>query len=78
MMNRYCGTICVEAHGKKLEGIMRQNPLTVAPDYISEPTSQTGLKNFRRIPVVDKDRLVGMISIGDINRGLFFEKGMKH
>jgi hypothetical protein len=31
-----------------------------------------GLKNFRRIPVVDQGRLVGMVSIGDINRGLFF------
>ena len=28
------------------------------------------VKNFRRIPVVDK-RLVGMVSVGDINRGLF-------
>jgi CBS domain-containing protein len=36
-----------------------------------------GLKNFRRIPVVDKGILVGMVSIGDINRGLFFEKGMQ-
>jgi CBS domain-containing protein len=37
-----------------------------------------GLMKFRRIPVVDKGVLVGMISIGDINRGLFFEKGMQH
>jgi CBS domain-containing protein len=36
-----------------------------------------GLKNFRRIPVVDKHRLVGMVSIGDINRGLFYERGMQ-
>jgi CBS domain-containing protein len=36
-----------------------------------------GLKNFRRIPVVNKDRLVGMLSIGDINRGLFFEQGVR-
>lgn len=30
-----------------------------------------GLKNFRRIPVVEKGILLGMVSIGDINCGLF-------
>ena len=63
----------------KVEGIMSQNPLTVAPhDPILEAASYMGLKNFRRIPVVDKGALVGMVSIGDINRGLYFEKGMRH
>jgi CBS domain-containing protein len=56
---------------------MSRNPLTVAPhDPILEAASYMGLKNFRRMPVVDKGTLVGMVSIGDINRGLFFEKGM--
>jgi len=60
----------------KVEAIMSGNPLTVAPyTPILEAASYMGLKNFRRIPVVDHDRLVGMLSIGDINRGLFFEKG---
>ena len=58
---------------------MSKNPLTVTPhDPVLEAASYMGLKNFRRIPVVDKGRLVGMVSIGDINRGLFFEKGMQH
>ena len=43
-----------------------------------EAASYMGIKNFRRIPVVENGRLVGMVSIGDINRGLFFEKGMQH
>jgi len=30
------------------------------------------LRNFRRLPVVEEGRLAGMLSIGDINRGLFF------
>jgi len=64
--------------GGKVEEIMSQNPLTVAPhDPVLEAASYMGLKNFRRIPVVDNGRLVGMLSIGDINRGLFFEKGMR-
>ena len=67
-----------EALDEKVEEIMSQNPLTVAPhDPVLEAASYMGLKNFRRMPVVDKGTLVGMLSIGDINRGLFFEKGMR-
>jgi len=66
-----------EVLGKKVEDIMSVNPLTVsANDPVLEAASYMGLKNFRRIPVVDNGVLVGMLSIGDINRGLFFEKAM--
>ncbi len=58
---------------KKVEEVMSGNPLTVSPqDAVLQAASYMGLKNFRRIPVVDRGRLVGMVSIGDINRGLFF------
>jgi len=68
-----------EALDEKVEEIMSQNSLTVAPhDPVLEAASYMGLKNFRRMPVVDKGTLVGMLSIGDINRGLFFERGMRH
>ena len=61
---------------KKVEEIMSMNPLTVSPgDPILQAASYMGLKNFRRIPVVERGKLVGMVSIGDINRGLFLEKG---
>jgi len=60
---------------KKVEEVMSINPLTVTPgDPILQAASYMGLKNFRRIPVVEKGRLVGMVSIGDINRGLFFQQ----
>lgn len=66
-----------EVLAKKVEEIMSASPLTVSPHTpILEAASYMGLKNFRRIPVVDRGRLVGMVSIGDINRGLFFEKGL--
>ncbi|HNL23074.1 MAG TPA: CBS domain-containing protein, partial [Rhodocyclaceae bacterium] len=42
---------------------------------VLEAASYMGVKNFRRVPVVDKGALVGMVSVGDINRGLFFERG---
>ena len=68
-----------EVLDKKVEEIMSRNPLTVSPDApILEAASYMGLKHFRRIPVVDKGALVGMVSVGDINRGLFFEKGIQH
>ena len=68
-----------EVLAKKVEEIMSANPLTVSPsDPVLEAASYMGLKNFRRIPVVEKGNLVGMVSIGDINRGLFLAKGASH
>ena len=58
---------------KSVEEVMSLNPLTVAPsDPILQAASYMGLKNFRRIPVIEGGKLAGMVSIGDINRGLFF------
>lgn len=60
----------------KVKDVMSMNPLTVSPDDpILEAASYMGLKHFRRIPVVEGGKLVGMVSIGDINRGLFFKQG---
>jgi CBS domain-containing protein len=65
-----------EALGRKVGDIMSHQPLTVAPhDPILQAASYMGLKNFRRIPVVANEKLAGIVSIGDINRGLFFERG---
>jgi CBS domain-containing protein len=61
---------------QKVQEVMSLNPLTISPKApILEAASYMGLKNFRRIPVVEQGKLVGMVSIGDINRCLFFEKG---
>ena len=61
---------------KRVEEIISRNPLTVSPTTcVLEAASYMGLKNFRRIPVVEEGKLVGMLSLGDINRGLFFHKG---
>jgi predicted transcriptional regulator len=62
-----------EVLGKKVQEVMSLNPLTMSPGTpVLEAASYMGLKHFRRIPVVEKGKLVGMVSIGDINRGLFF------
>ena len=61
---------------KTVEEIMSRNPLTVSPTTcVLEAASYMGLKNFRRIPVAKEGKLVGMLSLGDVNRGLFFQKG---
>ncbi len=55
--------------------IMTPDPMTVSPDDpVLKAASYMGLKNLRRIPVTDEGRLVGMVSIGDINRGLFLHR----
>ncbi len=65
-----------EVLAKKAEEIMSRNPLVVTPETpILEAASYMGLKHLRRIPVVENGRLVGMVSIGDIHRGLFFARG---
>lgn len=66
----------VEVLAKEVEAIMSRNPLIVSPETpILEAASYMGLKHLRRIPVVENGRLVGMVSIGDIHRGLFFARG---
>ncbi len=54
--------------------VMTANPFTVAPDEpILKAASYMGLKNLRHIPVADGDKLVGVITISDINQALFFD-----
>ena len=57
---------------RRVDEAMTRHPFTVAPhDPVLKAASYMGLKQLRRIPVVADDRLLGMISIGDINRALF-------
>ncbi|MGE0474650.1 MAG: cyclic nucleotide-binding/CBS domain-containing protein [Nitrospirales bacterium] len=65
-----------DALKKKVETVMTRNPMTVPPSMpVLEAASYMGVKNFRRIPVTENGKLIGMLSIGDINRGLFFAQG---
>ena len=60
---------------RKVAEIMSRTPLTIGPDApVLEAASYMGMKNFRRIPVVQRGKLLGMLSIGDVNRGLFFSR----
>ena len=65
-----------EALGGKVEEIMSRNPMTVGPqDPVLEAASYMGVKNFRRIPVVDKGTLVGTLENLPRDRCLIAERG---
>ena len=50
---------------QRVEEVMSVNPLTVSPRTpVLEAASYMGVKNFRRMPVVEKQALVGMVSVG--------------
>jgi CBS domain-containing protein len=49
--------------------VMTANVLTVAPHTtVAEAMAVITQKRFRHLPVVENDRLVGLISIGDLTR----------
>ena len=71
MEEKYKGVMCL-----KIKEVMTPNPMTFASyTPVLKAASFMVLKNLRRIPVVDDGKLSGMISIGDINRGMFIHNG---
>lgn len=64
-----------EVMKQKVEEICTKNPFTVSPDdSVLKAASFMGVKNFRRIPVTENGKLVGIVSLGDINRVLFMHQ----
>jgi len=54
--------------------VMTANPFTASPDDpILKAASYMGLKNLRHIPVAEDGKLLGVITISDINQALFFQ-----
>ncbi len=59
----------------KAEEIMTPNPMTVSlEDPVLKAASYMGLKNLRRMPVVEDGKYVGIVGITDVNKGLFFNR----
>ena len=55
--------------------IMTERVIYVQPDQkIEDCMALMTKKHIRHLPVLDGDRLVGMISIGDVVKALIFEK----
>jgi len=56
----------------KVADVMVRNPITVSPDmHILRAATVMARNKFRRIPVADGGRLVGMVSLGDIHKAIF-------
>ncbi len=55
--------------------IMSEHPLTVSPDTTVEECMQLMTQKFiRHLPVVEQDKLVGLVSIGDIVKYIIEEQ----
>jgi len=66
-------------YGKVLEmtagEVMTANPITVSSDdSVLKAASYMGLKNLRRIPVVNDGKMAGILSIENINNALFLNR----
>ncbi len=62
----------------KVADLMHTGVITVSPDIpILKAVSIMARHNFRRIPVADGNKLLGVISLGDIHRAIFMESFTK-
>ncbi|MCG8426490.1 MAG: CBS domain-containing protein [Chromatiales bacterium] len=56
----------------KVRELMAENVITVAPDdHILRAATTMVRHKFRRIPVAEDGKLVGMLSLGDIHKAIF-------
>ena len=57
---------------KKVSDLMTSTVATVAADIpVLKAASMMWLKKIRRIPVTEGDKLIGIISIGDVHKAIF-------
>jgi CBS domain-containing protein len=58
----------------KVSELMTRNPITVRPDmHILRAATVMVRHRFRRIPVAEDGRLVGMLSLGDVHKAIFHD-----
>jgi CBS domain-containing protein len=56
----------------KVSELMSRNPITVPPDmHILRAATVMVRHRFRRIPVAENGRLLGMLSLGDVHKAIF-------
>jgi len=64
-----------ESRTTKVSEIMTAEVLTVAPDQsVAECMTSMTEHHIRHLPVVDRDRLVGVISVGDVVKAVMAEQ----
>lgn len=61
-----------EILGLKTADLMTPNPVTVDPEmHVLRAATVMVRHNFRRIPVAEQGRVLGMLSIGDVHKAIF-------
>jgi len=66
------------SHDTPVGDIMTANPVTVAADATVHHCMETMTEGrFRHLPVVDKGRVVGMLSIGDLVKAVIEDQSQK-
>lgn len=61
-----------EILGLKVADLMTPNPVTVDPEmHVLRAATIMVRHNFRRIPVAEGSKLVGMLSLGDVHKAIF-------
>jgi CBS domain-containing protein len=61
-----------EILGLTVKDLMTPKPVTVDPDmHLLRAATIMVKHNFRRIPVAEGTRLVGMLSLGDVHKAIF-------
>jgi len=61
-----------EVLSMRVADLMTRNPIAVTPDMHVMRAATIMVRNrFRRIPVADQGRLVGMLSLGDVHKAIF-------
>lgn len=67
MMGQYKDVLKLE-----VGDVMIRNPITVPPAmHVLRAATVMARNRFRRIPVADAGRLVGMLSLGDVHKAIF-------
>ncbi|PLY12357.1 MAG: signal transduction protein [Sedimenticola sp.] len=67
MMNRYKDVVNL-----KVKDLMAEKVITVSPDdHVLRAATTMVRHKFRRIPVAENGKLVGMLSLGDIHKAIF-------
>lgn len=60
--------------GMKVSDLMTRSVITASPDMeILKAAARMVSNRFRRIPVAVGDRLVGMLSLGDVHKSIYLE-----
>jgi len=64
-----------DATEKKVHEIMTKTVISVRPDtHVLKAAAIMATNKFRRIPVVEDGKLMGVVSLGDVHKALFKNK----